>query len=272
MVVWDDSTQVSCHEFRMRSLALELSYLYLFYLFMIQNICKCFPISFSRIIHLIIYKNKYPSYTSERCVWSVMDWCPVHSNIREPDLLKRSHLCSSASFHSHEVLILGPAVRVPSSFVSICYVLWSKPYCLNVSAWHRVFQVAQQTSQHGRKSESELWCFTGSKNHPSGKAVIKHWLSRTFLSHLFLFFLSRSWKPLPQCPYHILYSLFDCDSSALILGQWSCELIKRSQHPFQALARRSRIVWWEHVTQMLPFYSAVVRHRMSVSVSLEKNE
>lgn len=115
-----------------------------------------------------------------------MDWCPVHSNIREPDQLKRSHLCSSASFHSHEVLILGPAVRVPSSFVSICYVLWSKPYCLNVSAWHRVFRVAQQTSQHGRKSE--LWCFTGSKNHPSGKAVIKHWLSRTFVSHLFLFF------------------------------------------------------------------------------------
>lgn len=101
-----------------------------------------------------------------------MDWCPVHSNIREPDLLKRSHLCSSASFHSHEVLILGPAVHVPSSFVSICYVLWSKPYCLNVSAWHRVFRVAQQTSQHGRKSE--LWCFTGSKNHPSGKAVINH--------------------------------------------------------------------------------------------------
>lgn len=67
MGVSDDSTQVSCHEFRMHSLALSF-YIFILVHIMIENIYKYFPMSFSGIIHLIICQNKYPSYTSERCV------------------------------------------------------------------------------------------------------------------------------------------------------------------------------------------------------------
>lgn len=279
----------------------------------IQNIYKCVSVSFSGIIHIPVTSVRgvcdpwWTGVLSRPCRWFCS--CPallelrcetyfsccvdnlltsvlrtLHSSIRQPDLLKRSRPSSSALFHSHEVVILGRAVSIPSSFVCICFIFWKKPYFVSMPAWHRVFQVAQETSQDGRKSESELWGFTVLKNSPSGKIVIKQCLKRTFLSHFFPFFKPRTWKS-PRIghivhKYHIFLVwlwFFSSDSQAHFFPLFSIKNIEAASSKKDlsigfnqpALPRHSRIEGWENVTQMFPFNSAVVHQRMSTSVSLK---